>query len=106
VRDYLRDERRRRSEGDVDPIILMRVIHEPVLSPDGNHHLGGRQLDTGASTVIRGWPNRRFWQEEGETTEAFEVRVRRGVPMPALGRIVEGEASLALVGGSAAGTCH
>jgi hypothetical protein len=75
LRDLLRDERGRRKGLDRDPLILMRVVHEPVLSPEGSV-IGGRELDTGASAVICGRPGGRFWQEDGETIDAFEARVQ------------------------------
>jgi len=54
---------------------MMRVIFEPVLSPDGGRVVGGCQLDTGASAVIAGRGGGRIWQRDDETMKAFEARV-------------------------------
>jgi hypothetical protein len=73
--DELREERRRRQGDDREPIIMMRVLVEPVLSPDGNRTVGKRHLDTGASAVIAGRGRDRIRQRDDETIEAFEARV-------------------------------
>ena len=60
----------------MDDLIMMRALVEPVLSPDGGRGIGWRQLDTGASAVIAGRGGDRIRQEDDETTEAFEARVK------------------------------
>ena len=65
-----------RSMGSLmDDLIMMRVLVEPVLSPDGGRGIGWRQLDTGASAVIAGRGGDRILQRDDETPEAFEARV-------------------------------
>jgi len=75
LRAFLHDERRRRQGADLGPMIMMRVLVEPMLSPDGERGIGRRQLDTGASAVIAGRGHDRIRQRGDETIEAFEARV-------------------------------
>jgi hypothetical protein len=75
LRDFLRDERMRRQGADQEPMIMMRVLVEPVLSPDGDRISGGRQLETGVSAVIPGRGGGRIWQRDNESIEAFKARV-------------------------------
>ena len=56
-------------------LIMMRVIVEPVLSPDGGRGIGRRQLDTGASAVIAGSGGDRIRQGDDESIDAFMARV-------------------------------
>jgi hypothetical protein len=72
LHDLIRDERQRRK--GTKPMIVMRVLVEPILSPDGDH-IGRRQLDTEASAVIAGRGGDRIWQRADETITAFEARV-------------------------------
>ena len=60
---------------DDAPLVMLRVLVEPVLSPDGGRGVGRRQLDTGASAVIAGGGGDRILQRDDETIEAFEARV-------------------------------
>ena len=55
---------------------MMRVLVEPVLSPDGERGIGRRQLDTGASAVIAGVAAA---ASGNETIEAFEAKVEAAV---------------------------
>lgn len=73
LHDLIRNERLRRK--GTKPMIVMRVLLEPVLSPDGERGIGKRQLDTEASAVIAGRDGGRIWQRADETIEAFEERV-------------------------------
>ena len=73
LHDLIRDERLRRQS--TKPLIMMRVLVEPVLSPDGGRGVGRRQLDTGAWAVIAGRGGDRILQREDETIAAFEARV-------------------------------
>ena len=73
LHDLIRDERLRRQS--TKPLIMMRVLVEPVLSSDGERGVGRRQLDTGASAVIAGPGDGRIWQRENETIAAFEARI-------------------------------
>jgi hypothetical protein len=61
---------------DDAPLVMLRVLVEPVLSPDGGRGIGRRQLDTGASAVIAGRGGDRIWQRDDETIAAFEARVK------------------------------
>ena len=56
-------------------LIMMRVLVEPVLSPDGGRGIGRRQLDTGASAVIAGRGGDRIRQGDDESIDAFMARV-------------------------------
>jgi broad specificity phosphatase PhoE len=51
----------------------MHVIWEPIHSPTGSV-VGKRQ--TGARAEILGDPQRRIWEQRGESLEAFEKRVK------------------------------
>ena len=73
LHDLIRDERLRRK--GTKPMIVMRVLVEPILLPDGGRGIGRRQLDTGASAVIAGRGGGRMWQRDDETIGAFEARV-------------------------------
>jgi hypothetical protein len=75
LRDFIRDERLRRRGHHDDLLAGMYVLVEPVLSPEGDHIVGWRQLDTGASAVIVGRGCDRIWQRDDETIEAFGVRI-------------------------------
>ena len=59
----------------MDDLIMMRVLVEPVLSPDGGRGVGRRQLDNGASAVIAGRGGGRIRQGDDESIEAFMARV-------------------------------
>src|SRR6185437_11533654 len=61
-------------------LIVMRLLVEPVLSPDGGRGIGRRQLDTGASAVIAGRGGDRIRQGDDETPEAFKARMKALVP--------------------------
>ena len=54
---------------DDAPLVMMRVLVEPVLPPDGGRGAGRRQLDTGASAVIAGRGGGRIWQRDDESIE-------------------------------------
>jgi hypothetical protein len=56
--------------------VITRIV-APVLSPDGDRVVGSRTLDTDASAFIVGDPRGRFYQQRGESFEAFEMRVKR-----------------------------
>ena len=77
LHDLIRDERLRRQS--TKPLIMMRVLVEPVLSSDGERGVGRRQLDTGASAVIAGGGGDRIRQGDDETITAFEARVEATV---------------------------
>ena len=59
----------------MDDLIMMRVLVERVVSPDGGRGIGRRPLDNGASAVIVGRGGDRIWQRDDETIAAFEARV-------------------------------
>ena len=60
---------------DDAPLVMLRVLVEPVLSPDGGRGIGRRQLDTGASAVIAGSGGDRIRQGDDESIDAFMARV-------------------------------
>jgi hypothetical protein len=62
----------------MDDLIMMRMLVEPVLSPDGGRGIGRRPLDTGASAVAAGRGEDRIWQGDDETIAAFEARIEGG----------------------------
>jgi hypothetical protein len=72
LRQIIHDERRRRQGLARGPRIWMWVIWEPILSPTGSV-VGKRQ--TGARAEILGDPQRRIWEQQDESFEAFEKRV-------------------------------
>jgi hypothetical protein len=72
LREIIRDERRRRQGPARGPCVLMLTIWEPVLSPTGSV-VGKRQ--TGARAEILGDPQRRIWEQQDESLEAFKMRV-------------------------------
>ena len=73
LQKIIRDERRRQQAPARGPLVWIRVIFEPVLSPTGDRVVGRRQ--TGARAEIRGDPHRRIWEQHDESLEAFEKRV-------------------------------
>ena len=76
LREFIRDESRRRCGLARGPLVVMNTFWEPVLSPTGDRVVGSRTLDTDASAFIVGDSRGRFWQQHGETFETFEKRVK------------------------------
>ena len=75
LREFIRDESRRRRGPARGPLVVMNTFWEPVLSPTGDRIVGRRQ--TGARAVIVGDPHRGIWEQHGdESLEAFEKRVK------------------------------
>jgi hypothetical protein len=56
-------------------MIVMRVLVEPMLSPERDRIIGRRQLDSGAAAFIAGRGGERILQRDDETITAFEARV-------------------------------
>jgi hypothetical protein len=74
LREVIRDEWRRRQGLARGPFVVIHSIWEPVLSPTGDRIVGKRQ--TGACAFIVGDPHRRIWEQQDESLEAFEKRVK------------------------------
>ena len=75
LREIIREERRRQEVPARGPLVVMRVLFTPILSPTGSV-VGSRTLDTDASAFIVGDPRGRIWQQPGESIQAFEERVK------------------------------
>jgi hypothetical protein len=63
----------------------MRIFVKPLHSPTGGRIVGKRQ--TGSPAFIVGDPHRRIWEQQDESLEAFEKRVKAAADVVKRGKL-------------------